>query len=222
MNRTFDTFFAPDQLEAYQAGVMSYEYAGIRCLKSPLDTAIYLRLIHDCQCRSIIEIGSRFGGSARMLRDFARCLVDPSVEVVSIDVERPTLEIEGVRFLTGDVHRLDDVFRDNGLYQLPRPWLIIEDSAHTAEACLSALNFFAGETRPGDFLVIEDGILTDLGMAEKYQGGPNVAIDSFFRSHPDIFEVAVEYCDMFGRNATYNPNGYLRRTTSVFQPGSAA
>jgi len=216
MKRSFDTFFGPDQLERYQAGVMSYEYAGVRCLKSPLDTAIYLRLIHDCQCRSIIEVGSRFGGSARMFRDFARCLVDPSVEVVSIDLERPSLKIDGVTFLEGNVHDLASVFGKNSLYELPRPWLVVEDSAHTASACMDALIFFADQLELNDFLIIEDGILTDLGMADRYEGGPNAAIASFFELHPGIFEVATEYCDRFGRNATYNPNGYLRRTTATF------
>ena len=27
-----------------------------------------------------------------------------------------------------------------------------------------------------------------------------------------VFDVATDLCDMFGQNATYNPNGYLRKT----------
>jgi cephalosporin hydroxylase len=220
MKRTFETFFQPNQLKRYQAGVMAYEYAGIPCLKSPLDISIYLRLIHDSQCRSIIEVGSRFGGSARLFRDFARALARLPVEVISIDLEKPDLEIEGVRFLEGNVHCLEDVFEKNALYELPRPWLVVEDSAHTASACTAALNFFADQLQSGDYLVIEDGILTDLGLGDNYQGGPNVAIDTFFRSNPDVFEIVVRYCDMFGYNATYNPNGYLQRTTAKFhRPG---
>jgi cephalosporin hydroxylase len=212
MDRSFKTFFDPTQLQAYQRGVMRYEYRGIFCLKSPIDVAIYLRLIHESGCRSIIEIGSKFGGSALMFRDFAYAVRGPEARIVSIDLQKPEVEFEGVRFLEGDVHDLSAVFAANDLWALPRPWLVVEDSAHTAVACAAALAFFATHLQAGEWLVMEDGTLDELGLSDRYGGGPNKAIGDFLNVHPGVFEVGAQYCDMFGPNATYNPNGYLRRT----------
>ena len=66
-------------------------------------------------------------------------------------------------------------------------------------------------------LAMEDGVLDELGLKERYGGGPNQAIAEFFESHPGLFEIGTEYCDMFGPNATYNPNGYLKRTARPFK-----
>jgi cephalosporin hydroxylase len=209
MLRDFRTFFHPDQLEPYQAGTLAYQYRGVRCLKSPIDLAIYLKLIWDARPRTIIEIGSKAGGSALYFRDVARTY-GLDCGVVSIDLSPPDLQVDGVRFCAGDVSRLSEVFAERDLYRLPRPWLAIEDSAHTYSGCLAALRFFAASLERGEHLVVEDGVLDELGWAARYDGGPNRAVADFFVEEPTAFEV-TSYCDMFGRNATWNPNGYLRK-----------
>ena len=65
--------------------------------------------------------------------------------------------------------------------------------------------------RAGDVLVVEDGAIDDLGLADAYNGGPNRAVAEFMAASPRTFRVLQEYCDMFGTNAIYNPNGYLMR-----------
>ena len=208
--RDFSTFFHKDQLDAFQKGVMSYSYRDVLCQKNPIDIAIYMRLIAESRPSTIIEIGSKAGGSALLFRDVTRTLgID--CRVVSIDLIPPPATFDGVSFLQGDVLSLEETFRRHNLYACPRPWLAIDDSAHTQEACLAVLTFFSDALQEGEYLVIEDGALVDLGMAEKYQGGPNAAISMYFETHPSTFEIATEYCDMFGQNATYSPNGYLRK-----------
>jgi hypothetical protein len=36
-------------------------------------------------------------------------------------------------------------------------------------------------------------------------------VNQFFLDFPDAFEVDTKYNDFFGRNASFNPNGYLRK-----------
>ena len=207
----FKTCFDPEFLTSYQAGTMAYRYKDTRCLKSPIDLAIYLRVLWNERPKTIIEIGSKEGGGARLLRDLAR-LNDLDSQVVSIDLQKPDLpDTEDVRFLIGDAHDLAPTFKAGRLYDLPRPWLVIEDSAHTYAACLAVLEFFDGLLAKDEMLVMEDGVLDDLGMRDLYEGGPNRAIGEYLAAHPGAYEVQRNYCDMFGPNATYNPNGYLRK-----------
>ena len=116
-----------------------------------------------------------------------------------------------IAFLAGDATRLGETLSPPMLAALPHPWLVVEDSAHTYEATLAALRFFAEATTAGDVVVIEDGVLSDLGMDAAYDGGPNRALAEFLETAPGVFRVLTPYCDMFGVNATYNPNGYLLR-----------
>ena len=212
--RSFRTAFPKDWLSAYQAGVLGYSYKGIPCLKSPLDLAIYMQALWNERPKTIVEIGSKHGGSAVLFSDLAATF-DLDAAVVSIDVDPPqTPPGCGARFFQGDVLNLGAVFDEHDLFSLPRPWFVVEDSAHTYAGCTAALEFFHRFLAPGEVLVIEDGVLSDLGLSPEYDGGPNRAITDFFATHPSAFEVLTEYADMFGQNATYNPNGYLRRSAS--------
>jgi cephalosporin hydroxylase len=57
---------------------------------------------------------------------------------------------------------------------------------------------------------VEDGIINELGMEKLYNGGPLKAIREFLKTD-DRFEVDIKWRDMFGKNATFNVNGYLKR-----------
>lgn len=209
--RSFKTAFPPELLHTVQAGTMAYTYKGVRCLKDPSDLAIYLKLIWDLRPKTLIEIGSNQGGGALWFADMLS-ISGIGCPVVSID----TVPVTGfsdprIAFLAGDAARLGDTMTAEMRAALPHPWLVVEDSAHTYDVTLAALRFFAEITHPGDVVVIEDGVLDDLGMADAYGGGPNRAVAEFFEAWPETFRVLTQYCDMFGQNATYNPNGYLLR-----------
>lgn len=209
--RSFKSGIPEKDLVTLLKATMEYEYKGIKCHKNPFDLAIYKQLIWDSKPKSLIEIGSKYGGSAIYFEDLCRSY-QLNTTIVSIDLNPPFLAESSVSFLQGDVLALASVFDQNDLFQLPRPWLIIEDSAHTLEACYSTLEFASEHLRTGEYLVIEDGILDELGWSEKYNGGPNLALTTFFKENPDVFRVATDYCDMFGTNMTFNPNGYLQKT----------
>ncbi len=210
--RSFQTAFTRPMLETYQAGVMAYRYKGVRCLKSPVDIAIYMRLIWDLKPRTMIEIGSHSGGSALLFADLLGNMGCADTPVISIDLAIPQgVKDDRIRFLQGSVLDLAPVFAAEGLDGLPHPWFVTEDSAHSYAGCMAALALFDERMVTGDILAIEDGVLDDLGISEKYDGGPNRAIRDYLAAHPNSFKIAAELCDMFGPNATYNPNGYLRK-----------
>ena len=209
--RDFQTPLNSSFLKAYQTGVLSYKYKNIPCLKSPLDMAIYMRLLWLEKPKTIIEIGAKHGGRALLFSDLSK-IMELGCRIVSIDINPPLfLDIESVSFVHGDILKIEEVFDKNQLYALPRPWFVVEDSAHTYSACLNALNFFSTVLQKREMMAIEDGILAELGLTEQYEGGPNRAIGDFLTQTPNCFDIETIYCDMFGVNATYNPNGYLRK-----------
>ena len=209
--RSFTSAFTKTFLRQYQDGVMQYHYRGIECLRSPIDMAIQARAIWDLKPRTVIEIGSHAGGSALWMADLLQNY-GFDVPVHSIDVTPPALEDDRIVFIEGDVTDLGPAFDRHGLMTAPRPWFVLEDSAHTYPCCKAALDFLSQHMETGDLLVMEDGLLDELGVSEAYEGGPNRAVGEFLTRNPGVFEIDQGLCDMFGPNATYAPNGYLRKT----------
>jgi len=209
--RSFKTTFQPDFLSDYQDGVMDYTYRGRKCLKSPIDIAIYMKAIWDIKPATIIEIGTKEGGSALFMADIMESF-DLKPNIVSLDISPPkNFSDDRIKCLEGDVRDIETIFMTQKLENMPRPWIVIEDSAHSFEGCMAALRFFSEHLQPGELLVIEDGVLDELNLVKDYEGGPNRAVKEFLNAHPDLFEIADDLCDMFGYNATFNPNGYLRK-----------
>jgi cephalosporin hydroxylase len=198
-------------LDGIQTGTMAYEYRGIPTWKNPFDLAIYPLLFWRTRPAAIIEIGSNQGGSALWMADVTRNL-GIACQIHSIDIEPVTwITAENVTFHRGDAGNLAAAFGPDFIGALPRPLLVIEDSNHEADTTYAVLSYFDAWLRPGEYIVIEDGILTDLGYAAALGGGPLAAVERFLRSHGARYEIDRTYCDWFGRNATWNVDGYLRR-----------
>ncbi|WP_272003874.1 CmcI family methyltransferase [Roseovarius sp. ZX-A-9] len=208
--RSFKSAFTKDFLRKYQDGVMKYQYRGIECLRSPIDMAIQGRAIWDNAPGTIIEIGSHHGASALWMADLVGNY-GRSTPIYSIDVKVPALTDPRINFVTGDVMDLGAAFAAHGIFDAPRPWFVLEDSAHTYPCCLAALEFLGEHMQAGELLCMEDGLLDELGVSANYGGGPNRAIAEYMQTHPGVFEVDEALCDTFGVNATYAPNGYLRK-----------
>ena len=54
-------------------------------------------------------------------------------------------------------------------------------------------------------------ISVDIELIAKFKDGPNRAVSEFLEARPQSYEIDLSLCDHFGRNVTYNPNGWLRR-----------
>jgi cephalosporin hydroxylase len=198
-------------LYAIQHGALHYSYRGVSMLKNPFEVALYPLLFWQVKPRTVIEIGSYRGASALWLADMLRNC-DIAGTVISIDIEPPAPPEprDNVRFLKGDANALGDVLTPALLAGLERPLVVIEDSTHSADTTFAVLTFFAPVLRPGEYIVIEDGVVSDLGVDHHYQGGPGLAISRFLAGHPE-YAIDASLCDHYGHNVTGNPNGYLRR-----------
>jgi cephalosporin hydroxylase len=202
-----------DALRSIQEGTLNYRYKGISCQKNPFDLALYLKLLYEEKPRTIIEIGSFSGGSALWLADTLR-RYNVKSHIYSVDLNPvSSIEDEMITFLPGNALNLSNSFSCDFMASIPRPLLVIEDSAHTYEVTLAVLNFFDNYLVPGEYIVIEDGIVNDLvdSIYRKYDNGPNKAIFSFLENTKSMYMIDAEYCDYYGHNFTYNTNGYLKK-----------
>ncbi len=213
--RSFESNFTPDALKAYHKGTMNYTYRGVPCLKNPIDLALYMLIIQEVKPKTILEIGSFQGGAALFYRDFSRGL-GMDIEIMTVDFRSNQLnetfvEQEGIGFLQADAENLADSGVPAFLETAPRPWMIIEDSAHTFDVSFAVLDFFKDRLQKDELLIIEDGIIEHQGGNWRYDGGPNRAIHEFFRLHKDVYRIDEYYNDFFGYNFTFNTNGFLRK-----------
>jgi cephalosporin hydroxylase len=190
-----------------QHGTMSYRYRGIPMLKNPFDLALYTMLLERARPETLIEIGTHSGGSALWFADQR-----PGMRVWSIDLQPPEGVVHpSVHFRRGDAQRLGEVLTPAAMQSLARPLLVVEDSSHHAGTTAAVLEFFDRWLQPGEYIVIEDGILTAMRAAEAYDGGPLRAIHEFLAHSGGRYEIDRTLCDYFGRNVTWNVDGYLRR-----------
>lgn len=211
--RPFSPGLPPEVLAQIQSGTMRYRYRDRALYKSPFDLALYLRLLGQLRPATVVEIGMAEGGSALWFADMMTVLgIDG--QVVTVD-ENPRLALEDPRIhvLVGDAAALESVLPQKFLANLPRPWLIMEDSAHTFDVSLAVLRFFDRFVGTGDYIVIEDGVVRGLPGEQylRYEDGPSRAIEAFLAVRGADYEIDVEICDYYGFNFTYNPNGWLRR-----------
>jgi cephalosporin hydroxylase len=208
---------APRQvLNTIQRGTMRYTYKGVPTHKDPFDLALYQMLLWEQKPRTLIEVGSKWGGSALWFADVLRSYgIDYAIH--SIDVRPPAMReaIRGVTFHLGDGRKLADTLSSEWLASLPRPLMVVEDADHHPATTLAVLRFFDSWLRPGEYIVIEDGIVDDLFDADRMaelEGGPRPAITQFPVERGTDYEIDTRLCDYFGPNLTWNVNGYLRRT----------
>lgn len=198
-------------LRSLEVGSLGYSYKGIPTAKDPFDFALYSVLLWRTKPRTIIEIGSYRGGSALWLADTMRSF-GVSCRIHSVDLNKVTdVTAPDITFYRGDADQLDAVFDEAFMAGIERPLLVIEDASHRADDCLAVLRFFDRWLRPDEYIVIEDGIISDMGDAHHYDGGPVPAIHRFLAEQSGAYEIDRTYCDWFGRNVTWNTDGYLRR-----------
>lgn len=196
-------------LEELAKKTYGYTYDGLRCWKNPFDLALYTKLLSDLRPSLVIEIGSEAGGSAKWFAAQLRGLGIDGARVASFDI-RPVAAVEDevVSFSFGDIHDLGATQIRSLIESAVGPVLVVEDGPHTYEGCLAALRFFEPLLRKGDYYVVEDGNLMALGFWD-LKNGPRRAIQQIL-SESTRYEIDYELCDFWGRNVTWNENGWLR------------
>jgi cephalosporin hydroxylase len=183
-------------------------YRGIKAIKCPFDYVMYQMLIWELKPDLIIEIGTHKGGAALYFADLLELTGKGEVHTIDIEKDQADETVgknKRIKLFT-DGYQGYDIQQANGFNTI----LVIEDGSHTYEDTINAMIKFAPLVSPGSYLIIEDGIIDELGMKKTYGGGPLKAIDEFLENNSE-FIVDDHWCNMFGRNATFNVDGFLKR-----------
>ena len=209
--RSWHTSLPRPTLLGLQKSLHNYKYRGIPLLKNPFDLALYPRLLWKLKPRTIVEIGSKSGGSGLWLGDLLTSFgIDGHVYSVDI-VKVEAISHARVTFLEGDGRALGETLSTDLLLGLPRPWLVIEDADHAYETSSAVLRFFDPWLRPEEYIVVEDGIISDLSEIADCNSGPHRALKEFLAQHRGEYDIDADYCDFFGYNLTWCTNGFLRK-----------
>jgi cephalosporin hydroxylase len=203
-NYTDDVNFNVNTLEV---GHHKTTYKGVPVIKCPFDYILYQMIIFEIKPDLIIEIGAGKGGSALYMADLLN--INNKGIIHSIDIEDNRWEDakkhERIKFYLGGYQGYDiENIKDFDTV------LIIEDGSHMYEDVIATLNKFHSYVTKDSYLIVEDGILDNLGWTKQFRGGPNKAIKEFL-SVNDSFVIDRKWCDFFGINATFNTNGFLKK-----------
>jgi cephalosporin hydroxylase len=196
-----------------QQAVHHQRYRGVQFVKSPFDIAIYQQLVDKVRPRTIIEIGSKAGGSGLFFGDMLRNF-EIDGHVLSFDLV-PVTDVTHpfVSYRRGNGRRFERALSPEQVAELPRPLLVIEDADHTYETSSAVLAYFHPLLRAGDWIVVEDGNLSDMYPTLFTDGlsGPHAALREFFARRGADYRLASEFCDLYAYNATTASNGILER-----------
>lgn len=190
-------------------GHFRVQYKGVPYLKCPMDYVLYQMIIMDIKPDLIIEIGTLNGGGALYYADLLYLLGKGQVHTINLHNEvydQKVFNHGQIRFFYGGFDAYDIEENTKGFEKI----LVIDDAAHTYEDVLKALNKFHKVVSKESYFIVEDGVVSFTGAADRYGGGPRRAIDEFLQTNDD-FIVDRSLCDFFGTNATFNPDGYLKR-----------
>ncbi|TFH66388.1 MAG: hypothetical protein E4G90_03855 [Gemmatimonadales bacterium] len=156
-------------------------YRGLVLAKMPEDLRTYQHIIEESKPEVVLELGSFAGGSALWFADQLQALLGRKTMplVVSVDISAVSFRDDRVVFINGDV-------KNHSTQMLVEPYLrgrrvmISEDSQHTYESTIAALNGFARFVSPGCWFVVEDGIVDSVELRlPRYRGGIDKAIVEF-------------------------------------------
>jgi cephalosporin hydroxylase len=188
-------------------GHFSVTYRGVPAIRCPFDFVIYQMIISKIKPDLVIEIGTHAGGGALYLADLMNNIGHGLVHTIDIKNQADELVQKHPRialFTEGwEKYEIKKATQFTSV-------LVIEDSTHIYEDTLGAINKFAPLVTLGSYLIVEDGIIDELGMRKEFHGGPLRAINEFLRTNLG-FEIDRHWCNFFGKNVTFNVNGYLKK-----------
>ncbi len=209
VNKNFLVHESNINLQDIYSGHFAVQYKEVPYLKCPMDYALYQMLIMSIKPDLIIEIGTYMGGGALYYADLLYLLGKGEVHTINLYNEihdQKVFNHSQIKFFYGGFEEYDIEKNTKGFEKI----LVIDDGSHTYEDVLKSLNKFSKIVSKDSYFIVEDGVIDFTGLSDTYNGGPRKAINEFLQTNSD-FVIDRHWCDYFGTNSTFNPDGYLKR-----------
>jgi len=176
---------------------------------------MYQMIIEEIKPDLIVEIGTAYGGSALYLADFLHNIGNGIVHTIDIQEDWFFSNSEEKRGLITRHPRIQRFLGGYQEYNLDhassfKKIMLIEDGSHNYSDTLGVMNKFKDIVSEDSYMIVEDGSVNWWGVEQHYEGGPLRAIEEFLPQNPQ-FQIDRKWCDFYGYNVTFNPNGYLKK-----------
>ncbi len=199
----------------YDTGVWkTTKFLGVPCLKSACDMWNYQQILFDLKPSLLFEFGTYFGGSALYFAEMLQ-RISAGAPVLTVDIDHakvadsvrhhPHIELLECDSTGALAAKRILELRE----QYPGPAFFIADSDHTKTHVLGELIQLRSLTRPGDYVVIEDGVINGNPVLPGWGEGPAEALDEYFARYPNDYIRDIEREQLFG--FTFAPKGFLIR-----------
>lgn len=195
-------------LKSIERGHLNTTYRGVEMFKCPFDYVMYQMIINEIKPDLIVEIGTLKGGGALYMADLLNTIGKGEIHTINIFDDVSDIQVINhpriKRFVEG--YQNYDLSLTKGYDKI----IVIDDGSHVSDDVIEAFNKFKSIVSPNSYYIIEDGVLSDLGYNSSYNGGPLKVIQTILDENQDYY-VDRKWCDFYGQNATFNPNGYLKK-----------
>lgn len=182
-------------------------YKDVPIIKCPFDYVTYQMILWEVKPDLIIEIGTNRGGSALYFADLLDIIGHGEIHTIDIE-DMACAEVKKhprIKFFK-EGYQHYDLKNAEGFEKI----IVIEDGSHTYGDVIETISKFSSVVNKDSYLIVEDGIIDKLGWKRKYNGGPNKAIKEFILDNKNYI-IDRKWCDLFGINATFNTNGFLKK-----------
>jgi cephalosporin hydroxylase len=190
------------------------EFLGVPSLKSVADMWNYQEILSMLNPALVVEFGTRFGGAALYFSVVGRAL-NPALRVISVDISH--VDVHPRVRTEPSIHLMTCSSTDPGMaanllaYRaaMPGPAFFILDSDHRKAHVLAEMELLRQVTKPGDYLVVEDGNINGNPVLPGWGEGPYEAVAAYREKYPDDYAHDAERESKFG--FTFAPGGFLIR-----------
>jgi cephalosporin hydroxylase len=186
-------------------------WMGIPTQKNPCDMWIYQEIMAQVKPTLIIEIGSRYGGSALYFAHLMDLLGQGRVLSIDIDHDQFRAQHPRITKITGQSNS-PEIIRQAAEMAKGEKVLVIHDGDHFRDPVFQDLKSYAPLVSVGSYLIVEDSIMDIFdkreGIAAR-EDGPFHAIEDFLELNPGF----VSDTSRERYIITYAPHGFLKRVS---------